>query len=57
MFTTVARNMSSLIKKETSETCFIDETCSHLGVRNALCETMIGTVNSEHGLKPPYEVV
>ena len=57
VFTTVARNMSSLIKNETSETCFIDETCLHLGVRNALRETMIEIVHSEYGLKPSHEVV
>lgn len=49
--------MSSLIKNETSETCFIDETCLHLGVRNALRETMIEIVHSEYGLKPSHEVV
>lgn len=57
VFRTVARNMSSLIKNETSVTCFIDETCLHLGVRNALRETMIEIVHSEHRLKPPHEVV
>ena len=57
VFTTVARNMSSLIKNETFVTCFIDETCFYLGVRNALRETMIEIVHSEHGLKPPHEVV
>ena len=53
VFTTVARNMSSLIKNETSVTFFIDETCLHLGVR----ETMIEIVHSEHRLKPPHDVV
>lgn len=57
VFTTVARNMSSLIKNETSVTCCIDETCLHMRVRNALRETMIEIVHSEHGLKPPHEVV
>lgn len=41
VFTTVARNVSSLIKNETSVTCFTDETCFYLGVHNALRETMI----------------
>lgn len=41
--------MSSLIKNESSETCFIDETCLHPGVRNAFMrETMIEIVHSEH---------
>ena len=57
VFAKVARNMSSLIKNETSVTCFIDETCLHLRVRNALRETMIEIIHSEHGLKPPHEVV
>lgn len=49
--------MSSLIKNETFVTCFIDETCFYQGVRNALRETMIEIIHSEHGLKPPHKVV